>query len=485
MVRGRARRGADAGPVELHARDLPRTDPVQGRAADAERGPGLGCFRFQLVVLAIAHRPDAAERRLGLADWLSAALLFAVDRPAARRRPDDHLPAPPRRRRPARRGGGRSAARRRPSASSRTSARPRRPTGRPSRIRPRATKGPCDNSRPAPRTDPARVDTGGGAAHVPVLATFFSVRRGRDAFFKFYMKTLFARQVREYERQVRDPLPRLVQRGPRLGLRQRDPARSARLRDTGQAGGRRGHPRPRPSRRGVDLPAPPLDVPSGADGTRPRIPRLSDGEDGGERWTRAATTCSARSRPTPPSSGPTSSSRPTEQLRKFLDANKDRIAELGGLTLIDDDPDYLVDRPGPDLPQPDPLRRRADRRVDGETEVIETRRRARRALQPGRHLRGVRRGGSRGGRPGAGADRDADLLDVAGIGVDEAMPLGAGPVRRGRRRMGGDPARSRSTPRTTSSRPSASTTSRSSSRSGASAARPASSSSSRTPRRAC
>jgi hypothetical protein len=34
---------------------------------------------------------------------------------------------------------------------------------------------------------------------VPVLATYFSVRRGRDAFFKFYMRTLFARQLREYE----------------------------------------------------------------------------------------------------------------------------------------------------------------------------------------------------------------------------------------------------------------------------------------------
>ena len=31
----------------------------------------------------------------------------------------------------------------------------------------------------------------------------------------------------------------------------------------------------------------------------------------------------------------------TEQLAKFLDRNRDRIAELGGLTLIDDDPDYL------------------------------------------------------------------------------------------------------------------------------------------------
>jgi len=31
----------------------------------------------------------------------------------------------------------------------------------------------------------------------------------------------------------------------------------------------------------------------------------------------------------------------TEQLRRFLDANRDRLSELGGLTLIDDDPDYL------------------------------------------------------------------------------------------------------------------------------------------------
>src|SRR5262245_66568200 len=31
----------------------------------------------------------------------------------------------------------------------------------------------------------------------------------------------------------------------------------------------------------------------------------------------------------------------TDQLRKFLDRNRDRISQLGGLTLIDDDPDYL------------------------------------------------------------------------------------------------------------------------------------------------
>ncbi len=36
---------------------------------------------------------------------------------------------------------------------------------------------------------------------VPVLATFFSVRRGRDPFFKFFMRKLFPRQVKRYEEE--------------------------------------------------------------------------------------------------------------------------------------------------------------------------------------------------------------------------------------------------------------------------------------------
>ncbi|HYM84846.1 MAG TPA: hypothetical protein VEY67_11920 [Candidatus Dormibacteraeota bacterium] len=35
----------------------------------------------------------------------------------------------------------------------------------------------------------------------------------------------------------------------------------------------------------------------------------------------------------------------TEQLRKFLDANRERISAIGGLTLIDEDPDYLAVAP--------------------------------------------------------------------------------------------------------------------------------------------
>ncbi len=49
---------------------------------------------------------------------------------------------------------------------------------------------PHDSSQPRP---------GGGTQPVPVLATFFNVRRGRDSFFKFFMRTIFPRQVRDYE----------------------------------------------------------------------------------------------------------------------------------------------------------------------------------------------------------------------------------------------------------------------------------------------
>ena len=38
-------------------------------------------------------------------------------------------------------------------------------------------------------------------AAMPVLATFFSVRRGRDPFFKFFMRKVFPRQVKRYEEE--------------------------------------------------------------------------------------------------------------------------------------------------------------------------------------------------------------------------------------------------------------------------------------------
>ncbi len=54
--------------------------PIQYKGDDlqAERGPGLGCFRFQLVVLAIAVVVTPLSVLWGWPDWLSAVLLFVV-----------------------------------------------------------------------------------------------------------------------------------------------------------------------------------------------------------------------------------------------------------------------------------------------------------------------------------------------------------------------------------------------------------------------
>ena len=56
------------------------TGPVQykGEDLDAERGPGLGCFRFQLVVLVIFIVLTPLSVAWGWPSIVSAALLFAV-----------------------------------------------------------------------------------------------------------------------------------------------------------------------------------------------------------------------------------------------------------------------------------------------------------------------------------------------------------------------------------------------------------------------
>src|SRR6185369_13443980 len=56
------------------------TKPVQykGDDLDPEKGPGLGCFRFQLVILAIFIVLTPLSVAWQWPDGVSAALLFAV-----------------------------------------------------------------------------------------------------------------------------------------------------------------------------------------------------------------------------------------------------------------------------------------------------------------------------------------------------------------------------------------------------------------------
>ena len=56
----------------------PRPVQYKGEPLDAERGPGLGCFRFQLIVLAIAVVLTPLSVAWNWPDWLSAALLILV-----------------------------------------------------------------------------------------------------------------------------------------------------------------------------------------------------------------------------------------------------------------------------------------------------------------------------------------------------------------------------------------------------------------------
>lgn len=55
-----------------------RPVPYKGAPLDADRGPGLGCFRFQLAVLVVLVVLAPLSAWLGAPDWLSGALLVAV-----------------------------------------------------------------------------------------------------------------------------------------------------------------------------------------------------------------------------------------------------------------------------------------------------------------------------------------------------------------------------------------------------------------------
>jgi hypothetical protein len=117
----------------------------------------------------------------------------------------------------------------------------------------------------------------------------------------------------------------------------------------------------------------------------------------------------------------------TEQLRRFLDANRSRITALGGLTLIDDDPDYLSIAP-------DLTFRSRTRFIDdltgewtSETEVIETASELVELYNPAdlytAFAEAAREAAGLGGEPTAAAD----MLESAGIGIDEAMTTGPDP----------------------------------------------------------
>ena len=55
-----------------------RSVPYKGAALDAQKGPGLGCFRFQLILLVVLLFATPLSVTAGAPDWFSAALLFVT-----------------------------------------------------------------------------------------------------------------------------------------------------------------------------------------------------------------------------------------------------------------------------------------------------------------------------------------------------------------------------------------------------------------------
>jgi len=115
----------------------------------------------------------------------------------------------------------------------------------------------------------------------------------------------------------------------------------------------------------------------------------------------------------------------TEQLAKFLDRNRDRIADLGGLTLIDEDPDYLSVAPDGTFR----VRSRFEDPDTGEwvteTEIVETASELVELYNPGE----VYAAFAEAAREAAGMEPQPtaadDLLDTAGVPPEDAFALGA------------------------------------------------------------
>jgi hypothetical protein len=117
----------------------------------------------------------------------------------------------------------------------------------------------------------------------------------------------------------------------------------------------------------------------------------------------------------------------TEQLRKFLNRHKERISELGGLTLIDEDPDYLAI--APDLTFRSRTRYLDDLTNEwtSETEVIESASELVELYNPADLYQAFAEAARESAGLAPEPTAEGDLLESAGIGVEETVTLGGDP----------------------------------------------------------
>ena len=117
----------------------------------------------------------------------------------------------------------------------------------------------------------------------------------------------------------------------------------------------------------------------------------------------------------------------TDQLRRFLDRHKERIATYGGLTLIDEEPDYLAIAPDLSFRSRSRFQDEATGEWISETEVIETAAELVELYNPA----DIYAAFSEAAREAAGFGMEPtaadDLLETAGISPEETISLGEDP----------------------------------------------------------
>jgi hypothetical protein len=116
----------------------------------------------------------------------------------------------------------------------------------------------------------------------------------------------------------------------------------------------------------------------------------------------------------------------TDQLRRFLDRHKDRIAAIGGLTLIDDDPDYLSVAPDLSFRSRSRYQDELTGEWISETEIIETAA----ELVELYNAADIYAAFAEAAKEAAGLAHEPtasdDLMDAAGIAPEESMTIGGG-----------------------------------------------------------
>lgn len=115
-----------------------------------------------------------------------------------------------------------------------------------------------------------------------------------------------------------------------------------------------------------------------------------------------------------------------EQLKRFLDANRERIRNVGGLVLIDEDPDYLSVAPDGTFRSRTRYQDDVTGEWQSETEVIESAAELVELYNPADVLAAF----AEAAREQAGLPEEPtatdDLMDTAGIAPDETVGVGVG-----------------------------------------------------------